>query len=115
MLLKQGGVQTKLGRPICNVSSEGLASGRPGGRGELGGVGRKPLWRLEGQGLGQDSREGLRFLLLRLVLQEVADALGGGADPDTNSTSNSNHSAWDLGSAFFFSGTIITTIGGGGD
>ena len=86
-----------------------------GGRGELGGVGRKPLWRLEGQGVGQDSREGLRFLLLRLVLQEVADALGGGADPDTNSTSNSNHSAWDLGSAFFFSGTIITTIGGGGD
>lgn len=74
-----------------------------------------PLWRLEGQGLGQDSYEGLRFLLLRLVLQDVADALGGGADPDINSSSNSNHSAWDLGSAFFFSGTIITTIGGGGD
>lgn len=45
----------------------------------------------------------------------MADALGGGANPDTNSTSNSNHSAWDLGSAFFFSGTIITTIGGGRD
>lgn len=59
--------------------------------------------------------EGLRFLLLRLVPQEVADALGGGANPDTNSTSHSNYSAWDLGSAFFFSGTIITTIGGGGD
>ncbi|XP_035119018.1 potassium channel subfamily K member 4 isoform X5 [Callithrix jacchus] len=42
--------------------------------------------------------------------KEVADALGGGADPETNSTSNSSHSAWDLGSAFFFSGTIITTI-----
>ena len=52
---------------------------------------------------------------MHLVLQEVADALGGGANPDTNSTSNSSHSAWDLGSAFFFSGTIITTIGGGGD
>ncbi|KAB1251599.1 Potassium channel subfamily K member 4 [Camelus dromedarius] len=52
---------------------------------------------------------------LGLFIKEVADALGGGANPDTNSTSNSNHSAWDLGSAFFFSGTIITTIGGGGD
>ncbi|XP_063527824.1 potassium channel subfamily K member 4 isoform X2 [Pongo pygmaeus] len=52
---------------------------------------------------------------LGLLIKEVADALGGGADPETNSTSNSSHSAWDLGSAFFFSGTIITTIGGGGD
>ncbi|KAK2508737.1 hypothetical protein MC885_012869 [Smutsia gigantea] len=50
---------------------------------------------------------------LGLFIKEVADALGGGANPDTNSTSNSNHSAWDLGSAFFFSGTIITTIGYG--
>nr|XP_055210362.1 potassium channel subfamily K member 4 isoform X3 [Gorilla gorilla gorilla] len=47
---------------------------------------------------------------LGLLIKEVADALGGGADPETNSTSNSSHSAWDLGSAFFFSGTIITTI-----
>ncbi|XP_004683420.2 PREDICTED: potassium channel subfamily K member 4 isoform X2 [Condylura cristata] len=50
---------------------------------------------------------------LGLFIQEVADALGGGANPETNSTSNSSHSAWDLGSAFFFSGTIITTIGYG--
>uniref|UniRef100_A0A8C5K4W6 Potassium channel subfamily K member 4 n=1 Tax=Jaculus jaculus TaxID=51337 RepID=A0A8C5K4W6_JACJA len=46
-------------------------------------------------------------------IQEVAAALGGGADPETNSTTNGNHSAWNLGSAFFFSGTIITTIGYG--
>ncbi|XP_076971084.1 potassium channel subfamily K member 4 [Tamandua tetradactyla] len=46
-------------------------------------------------------------------IKEVADALGGGADPETNSTTNSSRSAWDLGSAFFFSGTIITTIGYG--
>nr|4RUF_A Chain A, Potassium channel subfamily K member 4 [Homo sapiens]4RUF_B Chain B, Potassium channel subfamily K member 4 [Homo sapiens] len=50
---------------------------------------------------------------LGLLIKEVADALGGGADPETQSTSQSSHSAWDLGSAFFFSGTIITTIGYG--
>ncbi|XP_003468225.1 potassium channel subfamily K member 4 isoform X1 [Cavia porcellus] len=50
---------------------------------------------------------------LSLFIKEVADALGGGADPETNSTNISNHSAWNLGSAFFFSGTIITTIGYG--
>ncbi|XP_006901594.1 PREDICTED: potassium channel subfamily K member 4 [Elephantulus edwardii] len=46
-------------------------------------------------------------------IKEVSDALGGGADPEVNSTSNSSHSVWNLGSAFFFSGTIITTIGYG--
>ncbi|CAK6449682.1 unnamed protein product [Pipistrellus nathusii] len=50
---------------------------------------------------------------LGLLIKEVADALGGGANPDTNSTSHGNYSAWDLGAAFFFSGTIITTIGYG--
>ncbi|XP_015974081.2 potassium channel subfamily K member 4 [Rousettus aegyptiacus] len=50
---------------------------------------------------------------LGLFIKEVADALGGGANPDINSTSHSNYSVWDLGSAFFFSGTIITTIGYG--
>ena len=83
------------------------------GRAERGRKGT--LWTPEGQGVGQDRREGLSFLFLRLVLQEVSDALGGGANPDTNSANHSNYSAWDLGSAFFFSGTIITTIGGGGD
>ncbi|XP_054998199.1 potassium channel subfamily K member 4 isoform X2 [Sorex araneus] len=46
-------------------------------------------------------------------IEEVAAALGGGAHPETNATNHSNYSAWNLGSAFFFSGTIITTIGYG--
>ncbi|XP_007518791.2 potassium channel subfamily K member 4 [Erinaceus europaeus] len=50
---------------------------------------------------------------LGLFIQEVADALGAGANPEVNSSIASNHSAWNLGSAFFFSGTIITTIGYG--
>ncbi|XP_045430035.1 potassium channel subfamily K member 4 isoform X1 [Pipistrellus kuhlii] len=50
---------------------------------------------------------------LGLLIKEVADALGGGANPDINSTGQGNYSAWDLGAAFFFSGTIITTIGYG--
>ncbi|XP_048217489.1 potassium channel subfamily K member 4 [Perognathus longimembris pacificus] len=52
-------------------------------------------------------------LELGLFIKDVAGALGGGADPELNSTTNSSHSAWNLGSAFFFSGTIITTIGYG--
>nr|XP_042115811.1 potassium channel subfamily K member 4 isoform X3 [Peromyscus maniculatus bairdii] len=53
---------------------------------------------------------------LTKFIKLVAEALGGGANPDTSWTNSSNHSsAWNLGSAFFFSGTIITTIGGGGD
>lgn len=53
---------------------------------------------------------------MRLILQLLVEALGGGANPETSWTNSSNHSsAWNLGSAFFFSGTIITTIGGGGD
>lgn len=37
------------------------------------------------------------------------DAVGAGVDPTT--TNFSFVSQWDLASAFFFSGTIITTIG----
>lgn len=51
---------------------------------------------------------------MRLILQLLVEALGGGANPETSWTNSSNHSsAWNLGSAFFFSGTIITTIGYG--
>ncbi|XP_052616704.1 potassium channel subfamily K member 4 isoform X3 [Peromyscus californicus insignis] len=51
---------------------------------------------------------------LTKFIKLVAEALGGGANPDTSWTNSSNHSsAWNLGSAFFFSGTIITTIGYG--
>ncbi|XP_039767315.1 potassium channel subfamily K member 4 [Ornithorhynchus anatinus] len=49
---------------------------------------------------------------LRKFLEEVADALGGGADPKGNVT-NATSSAWDIGSAFFFAGTVISTIGYG--
>ncbi|KAG7282727.1 hypothetical protein CRUP_017653 [Coryphaenoides rupestris] len=44
-------------------------------------------------------------------LTEVADAVGAGVDLSSNSTAFT--SQWDLASAFFFSGTIITTIGFG--
>ncbi|GAA6218370.1 potassium channel subfamily K member 4-like [Lates japonicus] len=47
---------------------------------------------------------------LEMLIQEVVDAVGAGVDPSSNTTFVSQ---WDLASAFFFSGTIITTIGFG--
>ncbi|XP_010738472.1 potassium channel subfamily K member 4 [Larimichthys crocea] len=47
---------------------------------------------------------------LQTLIEEVVDALGAGVDPSSNVTFVSQ---WDLASAFFFSGTIITTIGFG--
>ncbi|XP_028278011.1 potassium channel subfamily K member 4 [Parambassis ranga] len=47
---------------------------------------------------------------LQDLIKEVVDAIGAGVDPNSNTTFVSN---WDLASAFFFSGTIITTIGFG--
>ncbi|KAJ8347735.1 hypothetical protein SKAU_G00263240 [Synaphobranchus kaupii] len=49
--------------------------------------------------------------VLHTLLQEVADAVGSGVEPGSNASTFS--SRWDLASAFFFSGTIITTIGYG--
>ncbi|KAJ8275990.1 hypothetical protein COCON_G00077420 [Conger conger] len=49
--------------------------------------------------------------ILQTLIQEVSDAVGAGVDPNSNSSTFS--SRWDLASAFFFSGTIITTIGYG--
>ncbi|XP_074815838.1 potassium channel subfamily K member 4 isoform X2 [Natator depressus] len=46
------------------------------------------------------------------LILHVRDAMGAGADPTANST-NSTSTNWDMGSAFFFAGTIITTIGFG--
>ncbi|KAF7665523.1 hypothetical protein LDENG_00139870 [Lucifuga dentata] len=48
---------------------------------------------------------------LQALIEDVADAIGAGVDPSSNSSTFA--SQWDLASAFFFSGTIITTIGFG--
>ncbi|XP_062289479.1 potassium channel subfamily K member 4 [Scomber scombrus] len=47
---------------------------------------------------------------LHVFIEEVSKAIGEGVDPNSNDTFVSQ---WDLASAFFFSGTIITTIGFG--
>ncbi|XP_035382620.1 potassium channel subfamily K member 4 [Electrophorus electricus] len=47
---------------------------------------------------------------LQELIEKVAHAIGAGIDPKNNDTFTSS---WDLASAFFFSGTIITTIGYG--
>lgn len=47
---------------------------------------------------------------LQNLIEEVVEAVGAGVDPNSNVTFVSQ---WDLASAFFFSGTIITTIGFG--
>ncbi|KFP90769.1 Potassium channel subfamily K member 10, partial [Apaloderma vittatum] len=44
-------------------------------------------------------------------LQHAIDADNAGVSPIGNSSNDSSH--WDLGSAFFFAGTVITTIGYG--
>ncbi|XP_051903383.1 potassium channel subfamily K member 4 [Hippocampus zosterae] len=47
---------------------------------------------------------------LQALIEEVAEAIGAGVDPSNNV---SFVSQWSLASAFFFSGTVITTIGFG--
>ncbi|XP_019941131.2 potassium channel subfamily K member 4 [Paralichthys olivaceus] len=47
---------------------------------------------------------------LQALIEEVVEAIGAGVDASSNT---SFVSQWDLASAFFFSGTIITTIGFG--
>ncbi|KAM9729315.1 potassium channel subfamily K member 2 isoform 2-T4 [Menidia menidia] len=47
---------------------------------------------------------------LQALIEEVVEAVGAGVDATGNTT---YVSSWDLASAFFFSGTIITTIGFG--
>uniref|UniRef100_A0A7N4UYJ3 Potassium two pore domain channel subfamily K member 10 n=2 Tax=Sarcophilus harrisii TaxID=9305 RepID=A0A7N4UYJ3_SARHA len=48
---------------------------------------------------------------LDTLIQHALDADNAGVSPIGNSSNNSSH--WDLGSAFFFAGTVITTIGYG--
>uniref|UniRef100_A0A673AVL8 Potassium channel subfamily K member 4 n=1 Tax=Sphaeramia orbicularis TaxID=375764 RepID=A0A673AVL8_9TELE len=54
--------------------------------------------------------ESSKLCILFFSLQEVLDAVGAGVDATNNDTFVSQ---WDLASAFFFSGTVITTIGFG--
>uniref|UniRef100_A0A674I2Q3 Potassium channel subfamily K member 4 n=1 Tax=Terrapene triunguis TaxID=2587831 RepID=A0A674I2Q3_9SAUR len=49
---------------------------------------------------------------LDTLILHVRDTMGAGADPTANST-NGTSTNWDMGSAFFFAGTVITTIGFG--
>ncbi|XP_053576044.1 potassium channel subfamily K member 4 [Bombina bombina] len=48
---------------------------------------------------------------LDVFILQVKDALGSGVDPAGNSTNETTR--WDIGSCFFFAGTVITTIGFG--
>ncbi|XP_069884511.1 potassium channel subfamily K member 10 isoform X1 [Dipodomys merriami] len=48
---------------------------------------------------------------LETLIQHALDADNAGVSPIGNSSNSSSH--WDLGSAFFFAGTVITTIGYG--
>ncbi|XP_016045368.1 potassium channel subfamily K member 10 isoform X2 [Erinaceus europaeus] len=48
---------------------------------------------------------------LETLIQHALDADNAGVSPVGNTSNNSSH--WDLGSAFFFAGTVITTIGYG--
>ncbi|XP_061854365.1 potassium channel subfamily K member 10 [Colius striatus] len=50
-------------------------------------------------------------LELETLIQHAIEADNAGVSPIGNSSNNSSH--WDLGSAFFFAGTVITTIGYG--
>lgn len=44
-----------------------------------------------------------------LNLQQVVAAINAGIIPIGNTSNQTSH--WDLGSSFFFAGTVITTIG----
>ncbi|KAJ6661288.1 hypothetical protein lerEdw1_015425 [Lerista edwardsae] len=48
---------------------------------------------------------------LEALIKRVINATSAGVNPVGNSSNSSSH--WDLGSAFFFAGTVITTIGYG--
>ncbi|KAM3861606.1 LOW QUALITY PROTEIN: potassium channel subfamily K member 10a [Diretmus argenteus] len=48
---------------------------------------------------------------LEALIKHSVDAVNAGVNPSGDTSYNSSH--WDLGSAFFFAGTVITTIGYG--
>lgn len=56
-----------------------------------------------------DLSKAFLHLFFFLSSQHSVDAVNAGVNPTGDTTYNSSH--WDLGSAFFFAGTVITTIG----
>lgn len=56
-----------------------------------------------------DQSKAFLGLFFFLSSQHSVDAVNAGVNPTGDTTYNSSH--WDLGSAFFFAGTVITTIG----
>lgn len=59
--------------------------------------------------LKRSDKSHIRLFLNLSSFQHSVEAVNAGVNPIGDTSYNSSH--WDLGSAFFFAGTVITTIG----